>query len=391
MADTRQIIHIDMDAFYASVEQSDSPRLAGKPVIVGGDPKGRGVVAAASYEARNFGVHSAMPMGRAIKLCPQAIILPVRMDRYVQVSTRLHNIFERFTPLVESVSLDEAFLDVTESIRLFGNAEKIAHTIKKEIKEKLRLTASVGVAPNKFLAKLASDLKKPDGFVVVTEQNKQDILDPLPVNKIWGVGKITARILQSHGIQTIAHLRKMPLERLQRLVGNCATQLLDLACGLDESKVEPDKYAKSVSSEQTFPTDIQDKEILLSILLEQVEEVAQRLRANSLKAGNLTLKLRYPNFQTITRSKTLPQPTNTTQALWQAARAVFQNWHSRSSAAPLRLLGFAASGLVPQDADQKLLFSHPEEDKQKRLDKTVDKIKNRYGKDALHRGPSKKK
>jgi len=385
MADARQIIHVDMDAFYASVEQLDSPQFKGKPVIVGGDPKGRGVVAAASYEARKFGIHSAMPMARAIKLCPQATVLPVRMERYIKLSGELHDIFESFTPLVESVSLDEAFLDITESIQLFGNAEKIACDIKKEIKEKLGLTASVGVAPNKFLAKLASDLKKPDGFVVVTEQNKQDILDPLPVNKIWGVGKVTARILQSHRIKTIAQLRKTPLEHLQRIVGNCASQLLELARGIDESKVEPAIYAKSLSSEQTFATDIQDQEILLSVLLEQVDQVAQRLRTNALKARTLTLKLRYPDFQTITRSKTLTEAASTTQTLWQAAKAIFQKWHSRS-AAPLRLLGFAASGLIQENIGQKQLFTNPEEEKQKRLDKAVDKIKNRYGKNALRRG-----
>jgi len=383
MANARQIIHVDMDAFYASVEQLDNPQLAGKPVIVGGSPKGRGVVAAASYQARKFGIHSAMPTSKAIKLCPNAIVLPVRMERYIEFSHRLHEIFQLFTPLVESVSLDEAFLDVTGSTNLFGSAEKIAQTIKNQIKEMLHLTASVGIAPNKFLAKLASDLKKPDGFVVVTDQNKQDILDPLPVNKIWGVGKVTAKTLRSHNIKTIGELRKTPLRRLRHIIGNYAGHLLELAHGIDNTRVEPSRPAKSISTEQTFATDIEDKETLLSILLGQVEEVSQRLRQQALKAGTITLKLRYADFRTITRSKTLTEAANTTRSLWQTAGTVFQNWHSQSPG-PLRLLGFAASSLSPENAAQKQLFPDPQEEKQKRLDKAVDKIKNRYGTNALH-------
>jgi len=385
MAKARQIIHVDMDAFYASVEQLDNPALKGKPVIVGGGPTGRGVVSAASYEARKFGVHSAMPMVRAVKLCPQAIVLPVRMERYVEVSQAIHKIFEQFTPLVESVSLDEAFLDVTGSTGLFGSSEKIARAIKKEIKDRLGLTASVGVAPNKFLAKLASDLKKPDGFVVISEQNKQDILDPLPVNKIWGVGRVTEKLLRSHGIKTIGQLRKTAPDKLRRIAGGYAEELLNLACGIDESEVEPFRQAGSLSSERTFAVDIEDKEVLLSVLLEQVEEVAQRLRARQLKARTVTLKLRYGDFRTITRSKSLGEATNVTQRLWQAGKNVFQKWWAES-AGELRLLGFEVSGLIGENAGQKQLFIDPEEEKQKRLDKAVDKIKRRYGDDAVRHG-----
>jgi len=385
MVGTRYIIHVDMDAFYASVEQLDNPEFVGKPVVVGGDPKGRGVVSAASYDARKFGIHSAMPMAQAVRLCPHAIVLPVRMERYVQVSKEIHAIFECFTTLVEPVSLDEAFLDVTGSTMLFGNAEEIGLTIKKKIKEKLCLTASVGVAPNKFLAKLASDLKKPDGFVVITERNKQEILDPLPVGKMWGVGRVTEQTLQSHGIRTIAQLRKTPLEKLVSIVGNCAYDLLQLASGIDESKVEPVRQAKSLSSEQTFAVDIQDKDVLQNVLLEQVEEVAQRLRADNLRAKTITLKLRYGDFHTITRSRTLREATNTTQRLWQGARSVFHRWRVES-AGPLRLIGFAASGLTHGEIGQKRLFRDEEEEKQKRLDEAVDKVKNRYGEDALRRG-----
>ncbi|MFQ6035035.1 MAG: DNA polymerase IV [Sedimentisphaerales bacterium] len=392
MGQMRQIIHVDMDAFYASVEQLDNPEYKGQPVIVGGDPKGRGVVSAASYEARQFGIHSAMPMTRAIRLCPELIVLPVRMARYRQVSQQVHAIFKKYTPLVESVSLDEAFLDVTGSTKLFGSAEQIGLAIKTAIKDELKLTASVGVAPNKFLAKLASGMKKPDGFVVITEQNKQEILEPLPVSKIWGVGKVTEQALQAHAIQTIAQLRQTPLEQLKVIVGNFAPVLLQLACGIDESEVQPARQAKSLSSERTFAADVQDEEVLLDALLNQVEQVGQRLRAANLLAKTVAVKLRYADFRTITKSFTLGQATNTTRTLWQTAKAIFQIWQAES-AGPLRLIGFAASGLIKEDTSQasrgagsqQLLFNDPKEEKQKRLDEVVDKIKNRYGKDSLRR------
>lgn len=385
MAQTRQIIHVDMDAFYASVEQLDNPELEGFAVIVGGDPKRRGVVSAASYEARKFGVHSAMPMAQAKRLCPHAKVLPVRMERYVELSKEIRAIFERYSPLVEPISLDEAFLDVTGSTALFGSAKEIGLAIKKAINEELGLTASVGVGPNKFLAKLASDLEKPNGFVVITEANRQDVLDPLPISRIWGVGKVTAQALQSKGIKTIGQLRKAPLEHLASIVGNQAQQMLQLAQGIDEREVEPIRQAKSISSEKTFATDIQDEQTLLGALLNQVEEVAQRLRADGLKAKTVTLKLRYGDFRTITRRQTLEKATNTTRTLWQAAKAVFRRWQNKSPG-PLRLIGFAASGLVQEGTGQQQLFPDPAKEKQKRLDKAFDEIRNRYGKDALRRG-----
>jgi len=386
MIKVRQIIHVDMDAFYASIEQLDNPALAGKPVIVGGNPKSRAVVSAASYEARRFGIHSAMPMRQAVRLCPHAVVLPVRMQRYVEVSEKIQAIFEHYTPLVEAVSLDEAFLDVTDSTALFGPAEEIGLAIKKTIKKQLGLTASVGIAPNKFLAKLASDLQKPDGFVVITEQNKQEILDPLPIGKLWGVGKTTEQTLRSHGIRIIAELRKTPLEKLRAIVGNYAATLLELACGVDESKVEPQRQAKSLSSEQTFAVDSDDAEVLLAVLLHQVEEVAQRLRAEKLCARTAKLKLRYGDFRTITRSRTLAEASNTTQTLWKTAKTIFQRWHAKS-AGPLRLIGFAASGLVKkEDPHQRQLFVDADEDKHKRVDNAVDRIRDRYGDDAVRRG-----
>ena len=385
MAECRQIIHVDMDAFYASVEQFDNPDLAGKAVIVGGDPKKRSVVSAASYEARKFGVHSAMPMSQAIRLCPNAIVLPVRMERYAELSQQIHAIFQKFTPEIEPISLDEAFLDVTASLQLFGIAEKIGREIKHQIAEQLGLVASVGIAINKFLAKLASDLDKPDGFVIITEQNKQQILDPLPVSKIWGVGKVTEKALKSKGIKTIGQLREAPPQDLQAILGDQTPHMLRLAQGIDNREVESNREAKSISSEQTFATDITDKDILLSVLLNQVEDIAERLRTNNFEAKTITLKLRYEDFRTITRSTTFDCPTNTTKTLWRQAKEVFVKWHKKS-AGPLRLLGFGASGLQKAGTGQQSLFTEPRQQKQERLDKAFDEIRGKFGHDALRRG-----
>ncbi len=380
-----QIIHVDMDAFYASVEQLDQPELRGKAVIVGGAAESRGVVSAASYEARQYGVHSAMPMAQAVRRCPHAVVLPVRMERYAALSRQIRAIFEHYTPLVEPLSLDEAFLDVTGSTNLFGTPEQIGRAIKREIKTQTGLTASVGIAPNKFLAKLASDLEKPDGFVIITEQNKQEILDPLSVGRIWGVGKMTEKALHAHGICTFADLRCRRVEELETIVGNGASDLLRLARGEDRRAVEPDRQCKSLSSERTFPSDIRDTTVLLNVLLEEVEEVAGRLRHRQLQANTLTLKLRYGDFRTLTRSATLREATNLTQPLWETAENVFRQWHRHSGGA-LRLLGFGASNLEPEGASEALLFSDPGTEKLKRLDQAVDAIRDRYGRRALHRG-----
>ena len=385
MAESRQIIHVDMDAFFASVEQLDNPDLVGKAVIVGGDPKKRGVVSAASYEARKFGVHSAMPTSQAIRLCPNAIVLPVRMKRYAELSQQIRTIFQKFTPEVEPISLDEAFLDVTASLQLFGSTEKIGRDIKNQIKEQLGLVASVGIAPNKFLAKLASDLDKPDGFVIITEENKQRILGPLPVSRIWGVGKVTEKALKSKGINTIGQLREAPPEVLQSVLGDQTPHMLRLAQGIDNREVEPSREAKSISSEQTFATDVTDKDILLGVLLNQVEDVAQRLRINDLETRTITLKLRYGDFRTVTRSVTFDSSTNTTKILWQQSRDVFLKWHKKS-AGPLRLLGFGTSGLQKAGTGQRQLFTEPEQEKQERLDKTFDDIRGKFGHDSLRRG-----
>jgi len=385
MTEGRQIIHVDMDAFYASVEQLDKPNLIGKPVIVGGAADKRGVVSAASYEARKFGVHSAMPMSQAIRLCPNAVVLPVRMERYAELSQQIRSIFQKFTPRIEPISLDEAFLDVTGSLRLFGSAEKIGRAIKDRIKEQLGLVASVGIAANKFMAKLASDLDKPDGFVVINEKDKQRILDPLPVSRVWGVGKVTEKALKSSGINTIKQLRQAPPQTLRSIFGDQTAHVLRLAHGVDDRPVESSREAKSISGERTFAKDIDDKAVLLDVLLHQVEDVAQRLRFNNLEAKTITLKLRYGDFRTITRSSTFDHPTNTTKTLWQEAQKVFQQW-LKKSAGPLRLIGFGVSGLQRVGSGQQELFPESDRKKQKRLDEAFDKIRDKFGYDALRRG-----
>jgi DNA polymerase-4 len=374
-----------MDAFYASVEQLDNPELKGKPVIVGAKPEQRGVVAAASYEARKYGIHSAMPTSRAVKLCPDIIILPVRMQRYTEISNHIHKIFYDYTPDIEPISLDEAFLDITGSVSLFGSAEKIGREIKSRIKEELGLISSVGIAENKFLAKLASDLDKPDGFVVITEDNRQKILDSLDISKIWGIGKVTNKELRKFGIKTVKQLRQYPLDALKSILGNQAEEFQNLARGMDNRKVESIRQVKSISEEQTFPEDMIDKDFLSDILQNQVETVAQRLRAKKLEGKTIIIKFRYADFQTITRNSTLDIYTNTTKVLLDEANKIFDQWYNKSKG-KLRLLGFGVSNLQEEGSGQKLLFTDKSIEKYKKVDKVFDEIRNKFGSDSLKRG-----
>lgn len=373
-----------MDAFFASVEVLDYPDLAGKPLVVGGTPEGRGGVAAASYQARKFGIFSAMPMSTALKKCPNLIVRPNRMSRYAEVSDQIMSIFARYTDLIEPISLDEAFLDVTGSIALYKSAENIGTAIKQAIKEELNLIASIGIAPNKFLAKLASDLEKPDGFTIITEQNAQQILDPLPVSKIFGVGKVLAQKLKTHEIQTIAQLRQTPPGRLRPLAGSFTETLLDLANAKGNRPVTLPANPKSISQEYTFAKDTADTEVLLSAIMQQTEKVAARLRAKDLKAKTITLKLRYANFKTITRSQSLPAPTSTTKTLASAAESIFNKWKNKSLS-PLRLIGFAASNLTEQSKGQLSLFTNPKQKKQTTIDTTLDNINKKYGQNTIKR------
>ena len=378
------ILHVDMDAFYASVEERERPELLGKPVIVGGSAEGRGVVSAANYVARQFGVGSAMPAAKAKRLCPAAVFLPPRIDYYAQVSRQIREIFGRFTPLVEPLSLDEAFLDVTGSTRLLGPPTEIGRQVKAAIRDELHLTASVGVAPNKFLAKIASDLDKPDGFVVVEPDRISEFLDPLAVTRLWGVGKAAARILEGLGVQTIGQLRQLSARLLRDHFGSNGDHLWQLAHGIDDRPVVPDHVAKSISHETTFAVDVTDLETLRACLLELTEQVARRLRRNRLRGRTIQLKLRYADFHTITRSRTLPEPTDLTDEIWHAADELLT---ARCPARTLsvRLVGVGVAGIAQSSSQQRLLFESEDRVKRSQLDAVTDEIKDRFGATAVGR------
>jgi DNA polymerase-4 len=379
------ILHVDMDAFYASVEQRDRPELRGLPVIVGGSAESRGVVCAASYEARTFGVHSAMPAATAHRLCPQGIFLPVRMAHYAQVARQIREILLSFTPVVEPLSLDEAYLDVHGSEGLFGTAAEIGRLIKQRIRTEVGLVASVGVAPNKFLAKLASDFKKPDGFLVLEPEGVQAFLAPLPVSRIWGVGAKGEKRLHKLGIQTIGDLAAAPERLLLDHLGEAGQAIWQLAHGRDDRPVVADREAKSVSTETTFARDIGDRAVLRSWLLELVEQLGQRLRQMGVRARTVELKLRSADFRTHTRSVTLPAATDLTDTIWKAAAELFERRIARGLL-PARLLGVGVSGLVREGDVQRDLFEDATATKQRALDQALDAIRSQFGSETIRRG-----
>ncbi|MCE5231297.1 DNA polymerase IV [bacterium] len=381
----RAILHIDMDAFFASVEVLDRPELRGRPVIVGDTPEGRGVVAAASYEARRFGVHSAMSAAQARRLCPGGVFIRPRHRRYSEISKKIVTIFRDYTPLVETISLDEAFLDVTASQKLFGTAVEIGRAIKKRIKDEIGLTASVGVAPNKFLAKIASDLEKPNGFVVIEPGTEAARLATLNVNRLWGVGPVMDRELGRLGIRLVGDILKTDPKRLERRFGmESARALIDLARGLDDRPVVPDSAPKSISEETTFERDIGDSARLVEILDGLADEVARRMRRQGYRARTVHLKARYPDFTTPTRSLTLPSPTASTVAIRKAARELFEQKLGRAGRA-LRLIGVGVSGLVPEDEGQLELFREGD-DRAEKIDHLIDRIQKKHGDDSIRRG-----
>jgi DNA polymerase-4 len=379
------ILHVDMDAFYASVEERDRPELVGKPLIVGGTPEGRGVVAAANYAIRKFGVHSAMPTATALRLCPQAIIVRPRLAYYADVSAEIREIFERYTSLVEPLSLDEAFLDVTGVRGLFGPAVEIARKIKQEIRQNLRLVASVGVAPNKFLAKIASDLEKPDALVVVEPDQVQAFLDPLPVSRLWGVGRVTGQAFERLGIRTIGQVRELDRDLLGREFGKLGEHFWRLSQGLDDRPVVPDREAQSISHETTFAADIDDPEVLRAWLLHLTEQVACRLRRQHLSGRTVQLKVRLCDFRTLTRAHTLPQATNATAEIWRAAAQLLADFQPAAGSA-VRLLGVGLSGLESSRKKQLSLFADERQERDDRLDAVRDSIQQRFGSSALQRG-----
>lgn len=376
----KKIIHVDLDAFFASVEQLDNPELKGRPVIVGGSIKERGVVSTASYEARAFGVQSAQPIARARKLCPQGVFLRVRMDRYREISRRVLKILSSCTPKVEPVSIDEAFLDITGCEKLFGKAEDIAREIKTRIKKEVGLTCSLGVAPNKFLAKVASGMQKPDGLVIVKDNDKESFLANLPVGKIWGVGKVTQRELQQMGIYTIRQLGELSFSELQKTFGRIGARLYNLSHGIDRTPVLTDRKIKSMSSETTFPHDISERKILEKTLYELSVKVSKTLRNKGLGAKSIQLKVRFSDFTTFTRSHTYREATNLTEFIWQRAKELLDK-KVDLSARKVRLIGLAVFNL---GAQRQMELFVPE--KMQRLEVALEKIEKKYGIRGIRKG-----
>lgn len=382
-ADRRAILHVDMDAFYAAVEERDRPELRGRPVIVGGMGP-RGVVSTANYAARVFGVRSAMPTARARRLCPAGVFLKPRMRHYRFESAQLFSIFRDYTPLVEGLSLDEAFLDVSASLRLFGTAEQIARRLKDDIRALTGLTASVGVAHNKFLAKLASDLQKPDGLVCVPPDQVTGFLDPMPIRRLWGIGPRTEPKLKAHGILTFAQLRRADSAILEVLLGNRAEHFRQLASGEDDRAVISDRPERSISHEITFDVDVTDEGELLAELQHLTEAVAERLRRRGLRARTVVVKIRDASFRTVTRTRSLPAGTDITMAIYRLARALFEGWRAGQRSTPVRLLGVGLGGLeAGSDEPVANAAMRLRGIDSGRLDSVVDSINRRFGQDGI--------
>ncbi|MGZ9163519.1 MAG: DNA polymerase IV [Candidatus Deferrimicrobiaceae bacterium] len=398
----REIIHLDLDAFYASVEVSDNPDLSGKPVIVGGGEK-RGVVTAASYEARKFGVHSAQPVATARRLCPDGVFLPVRMSRYKEMSDRVFEIFRRFSPLVEALSIDEAFLDVTGTDRLFGGALEIARKIKAAVAAETGLTVSAGVAASKFVAKIASDMHKPDGLTVVPRGKEKEFLGPLPVGKLWGVGKVTETALHRMGVKTIGDLASVPAETLRKKFGEHGPHLHRIANGIDDREVEPEHEVKSIGHEDTYDEDIRDGKEIEKELLSLAHRVSSRLRRKGFRGRTVTLKVKYHNFTQVTRAATMPFPTDDGATIYRTVLPLLKK--TEAGRRPVRLLGISVShfgekrspreewGQIPLFGKRPELRSPssretPERDPARtaKLNEAVDRIREKYGEKGIRPG-----
>ena len=386
----RAILHVDMDAFYASVEVGDNPELAGKPVIVGW-PGGRGVVAAASYAVRKFGVRSAMPMGQALRLCPHAICIPPRMQRYREVSGTVFGVFREITPLVQGLSLDEAFLDVTESQALLGEPATIARRIKDSIRARTRLTASVGVATNKLVAKIASDLDKPDGLTVVPESRIRAVLDPLSIRRLPGLGRKLGERVEAAGLKTLGELRTATDAVLWPLFGRDTARMRERAAGMDDRPVQPDLEEKSLSAEDTFAQDVAEPRRLDAHLSRLADLASERLRARGLMTARIGVKIRRHDFATFTRQRAIAPPTQDGRTVRNVARELLSRWLTEHTGAKLRLLGVVLTDLSP--AAQLGLFDGGQQARtpvegarDPRLDSTLDEVRARFGSDALRRG-----
>jgi len=376
------VLHVDMDAFYASVEVRDRPELAGKAVIVGG-LSGRSVVLSATYEARSFGVRSAMPMSRARRLCPHAVVIPPRHGLYGAVSKEVMAIFRAVTPLVEPLSLDEAFLDVSGAIRLLGSPAVIGELIRREVAQQQQITCSVGVAATKFLAKLASVHCKPDGLLVIPADGALQFLHPLPISALWGVGEKTGQALARLGLRTVGDIAATPLATLEQDIGKAAAAHLHaLACGRDDRAVESRVREKSVGSEETFEVDVSDPAVVRRELLRLSRRTARSLRSSGYATRTVVVKLRKADFTTITRSKTLPEPTSETQRIYATACALYAS-SGLSGQARLRLVGVRATGLVPAGAAATQLALGERGPSWHDAESALDKITGRFGPDAV--------
>ncbi len=390
MTPIRAILHADLDAFFASVEQLDDPSLRNKPVLVGGGGN-RGVVAAASYEARAFGCRSAMPTAIARRLCPEAIVVKPRGARYREVSDRVFAILESFTPLVQPLSIDEAFLDVTGSVPLLGEPVEQAREIRRRVRAETGLTISIGVAPNKFLAKLASDLEKPDGLVVIERDRIHEVLDPLPVGKLWGVGPAAEKSLARLGLRTIGDIRAYPEDALAGAMGDFGRHLAGLSRGEDDRPVVPDREAKSISHEQTFGENLTDAMEVRSVILAQAEAVGRRLRRHQRLCRTVTIKIRFGDFQTVTRSETLPEPTDATSEIASGARRLFDAWCKEPAGfRAVRLIGVGVSHLAePGKAEHQGGLFDAGDDKAREahraVDRAADAIADKYGPGSIAR------
>jgi len=378
----RSILHVDMDAFYASIEQRDNRELRGKPLVVGGTSN-RGVVAAASYEARTFGIRSAMPMAEAIRRCPDLCRVKPRMSHYRSVSEQIFAVFREFTPAIEGLSLDEAFLEVTASVVLFGSPVKIATAIKQRIRDETMLTASVGVAENKLVAKIASDLDKPDGLTIIRPEDYEVRLDPLPVSVIPGIGRETQKRLSARNIRSVRDLRLAESQDLERIFGRFAGKTRDRASGRDSRPVVPSRAEKSISSEETYGTDLASRKQMERELLRLAERTAGRLRRVGLAANTVQIKIRRSDFKTCTRQRSLKPPANGTDQVYAVAHTLLLDWLGHNPGAKIRLLGVGGSNLGP--AEQPDLFATAAESPGSVIDQTVDKIRDRFGGAAVGR------
>ncbi|MCU0645356.1 MAG: DNA polymerase IV [bacterium] len=380
---SRIILHIDMDAFFAAIEELDHPEYRGKPVVVGADPKGgkgRGVVSTCNYEARKYGIHSAMPISQAYQRCPFAIFAYPRGSRYWEISQKMFAILNEFTPKVEPISVDEAFMDITGCLRLFGSPEEIAQKIKQRIKDELNLTASIGIAPIKFVAKIASDLRKPDGLVIVEPGQVTEFLHPLPISKMWGVGKKTEVQLKAMGIQTIGDLAKLSQDAVIKKFGKSGLHFWTLANGIDEREVESDHSVKSVSLENTYDEDVSDEKIIEQTISAIADNLSRILRKKQVKGKTVTLKIRLHDFSTFTRSHSFGSYFDSSQLISATALNLYHDFQKHGK--KVRLLGIAVSNLNTQ-CNEQLGFFDAENKQDRQIDQVIDLVQNKFGPDLI--------